>query len=157
MIRKYRKGLIFKQDFLEIDGHKAEIETSHQIHSAAFSNRRLEFFKVRSSFPASYYVGRNRYTFKHYYSINTIESRGVVYQIKWRKPYYQIWVEDQEIATLLINTRNCGDVSLACTDYHYRQICHELALAISLKKVDNQTLIYQIVFITMILLVIFSL
>lgn len=146
MIKKYRKGFIFKKDILYIDGQEAVIETDRQVHTARFPTYRLEFFRIRGSFPAKYYIDKNKYCFKRPYSISKIESNGILYQVKWRKPYYRIYVGDQEIASIMVNTRNYGDISLACTDLKYKRICRELALAISLKKVDNQTFINQLWF-----------
>ncbi len=157
MIKKYRKGLIFKKDILHIDGQEAIIETNRQIYSARFPNYRLEFFKVRGSFPAKYYIDTTKYCFKRPISIGKIESRGVIYKIKWKKPFYRIYVEDKEIAAIMVNTRNYGDISLACVDPKYKQVCREIALAISLKKVDNQTFVNQLTFWALILYIVFIL
>lgn len=146
MVKKFRRGFIFKKDILEINGEQSIIETNKQIYSVRFENNRFEFFKIKGSFPAKYYIGKNKYCFKRPYSIKYIESRGTTYKVIWKRPYYVILDGDHEVAKFIVNTRNYGDVSLACVDPKYDRICHELALVISLKKVDNQTFINQVTF-----------
>lgn len=141
MVKKFRRGFIFKKDILDINGEQAIIETDKHIYSVRFENSRFEFFKIRGSFPAKYYIGDNKYCFKRPFSIKYIESKDVLYKIAWKRPYYIIMDGDVEVAKFMINTRNYGDVSLACTNPKYDRISSELALAISLKKVEHQTFI----------------
>lgn len=157
MVKKFRRGFIFKKDILEINGEQSIIETNKQIYSVRFENYRFEFFKIRGSFPSKYFIGNNKYCFKRPYSIKYIESNDVLYKIVKKRPYHIIMDGDVEVAKFMSNTRNYGDISLACINPKYDRICSELALAISLKKVENQTFINLVWFLLLMYYIIFIL
>lgn len=139
MVKKYRRGFIIKKDILQINGQEAQIEVHKNIYSARFPTYRLEFFKIRGSFPPKYFIGNNKYSMKWPYLITTIKSNDTTFKLKWKRPYYRIYVDGEEIASMMVNTRAYGDVTLACTNLEYQQACKDLALVVSLRNVENKS------------------
>ncbi len=139
MIKKYRRGFIFKKDMFHVNGHEAQIEIDKNVYSVRFHNYRLEFFKINFRFTQKNFIGKNKYCMKWPYLITTIESNGVIYKLKWKRPYYRVYVDGEEIASMMVNTRAYGDVSMACTNPAYYKQCTELALVVSLRNVENKS------------------
>lgn len=115
------------------------IAINKNIYAANFPDYSLEFFRIRGSFPPKYFIGNTKYSMKWPYLITTIRSNGVTYKLKWKRPYYRIYVEGEEIAQMMVNTRAYGDITLACTNIEYNHICKELALVVSLRNVENKS------------------
>lgn len=139
IIKKYRAGNFFKKDYIELNGQQAEIEHHRQIFSTRLANQHIEFFKVKSLLPRKYFIGQHKYRFKGLYFIKHVESKGVTYTIKYTKPYWRVYVDNQEVGCFLFNQRNIGDITMVATNHEYNRELSELAIAISLKLVDNKS------------------